>query len=179
MSRALSLTITRVRNAWTEKGMKMEHECEAHSEESGWAEKIDRKIAEGIERTGYYVVGVGAGPKTPSFFYSVGFYKHGHPEIVLTSLAPDNAHGMIASCYHLITDHDRCFTDGSESDEVANMPVRFRLTSPDPTAMPYTFCDRYYGHFVPRLQLIWPDTEGHFPGDPECDKEMAAAQVIT
>lgn len=160
----------------------MEHECQgacSHGDESDWAEQIDRKIEAGIDKDGYYVVGVGPGPETPSFFYSIGFYKAGHPEVVLTALDPDNAHGMIAACYHMIANHERSFTDGSESDEIANLPVRFRLTQPDPVKMPYTFCNRYYGHFVPRLQLIWPDTEGHFPGDPECDKDMAAAQVIT
>lgn len=30
---------------------------------------------------------------------------------------------------------------------------------------------------VPRLQLLWPDVAGKFPGDPACDPEIVACQT--
>jgi len=144
--------------------------------DTGWVAGMMRKIEGNITRYGWHATGVIGGGE--SFVYTTGLTGGFHPELVVAGLPPDTAHGLIAAAVKVIKSGVP-LTAGRDYAEIATgFPIRFREVDQDACRHPLSVTTRFYGRRVPALQLVWPDPDGLFPGDPGCDPAMAAAQDI-
>jgi hypothetical protein len=139
-----------------------------------WVGEMMRKIEGNITRCGWHSTGVGGG-----FLYTTGLAGRGHPELVIAGLPPDTAHGLVASAYDVILAGTALGPGEVYEGIIVGFPVRFADVDQDSCRHPLSVTTRFYGRQVPALQLLWPDPQGRFPGEPYCDRRMAAAQDIS
>jgi hypothetical protein len=140
----------------------------------GWVGEMMRTVEGNITRCGWHSTGVGGG-----FLYTTGLAGRGHPELVIAGLPPDTAHGLVASAFDLIKSGTMLAPGKDYEGIAAGFPVRFKAVDQDSCLHPLSVTTRFYGGRVPALQLLWPDPQGRFPGEPYCDRRMAAAQDIS
>jgi hypothetical protein len=102
------------------------------------------------------------------FTYTTGLHtSRSHPELVVAALSAQVAHGLITAAVRLIDSGTRLEDGGQYSEIAEGLPIRARAVTPHNCAVTFGATRLWYGQDVPRLQLVWPDTRGRFPGDPE------------
>jgi hypothetical protein len=144
--------------------------------DTDWVAGMMRKIEGNITRYGWHATGVFGGGER--FTYTTGLTGGGHPELVVAGLSPETAHGLISAAVEVIRSGVPLAPGRDYAEIAAGMSIRFREVDQDACRHPLSVSTRFYGGRVPALQLVWPDPEGLFPGDPGCDPVMAAAQDI-
>lgn len=101
-----------------------------------------------IQKYGWYCTGVFGDEEGPPFSYTTGLLQN-----VLKA--------------------------GGEYDRVASgFPVRVLAAGPAGWSTWHGASRAWYGFDPERLQMVWPDADGHFPGDPDCVPRVAEAQEI-
>lgn len=150
------------------------------------AEVIRHGCRQAIADYGWHCVGVFADPAAavPPYAYTVGLAAPSrpspHPELVVAGLSPPAGRGVLSAAVELIRNGAK-LAGGDERDGIiARFAVRFRAIDLGACALSFDVSDDYYGcgSEVPRLQLIWPDREGRFPGDPDVDPRVMRIQDI-
>lgn len=123
-----------------------------------YLERVRRTVA----ARGWVVQGVTAeaGDDVP-FAYTVGMIPAGLPELVLSGLPMEVLHELIniAADAHLGQE----LTAGGTAEGLASVPLR--VIACDPGA-PVGVARALYGPAVTAVQLVWPDRDGAFPGEP-------------
>jgi Domain of unknown function (DUF4262) len=139
-----------------------------------------------IARVGWHCTGVFDDPASgaPPFAYTTGltakFRKPGpHPELVIAGLDPRQGYSVLVAAVRLIEGGAR-FADGDQVDEIAaSFPVRFKAVDPAACSLHFGMSSAFYGgRSVARLQVVWPDPAGLFPGEAGCVTCMARIQDI-
>jgi hypothetical protein len=133
-----------------------------------------RQVEANVTRCGWHATGVFGGGVL--FMYTTGLTSGDHPELVITGLPPAAAHGVLAEAVEVIRSGTPLAPGRDYAGIAAGFPVRFRDVDQDACRHPLSVTTRFYGKRVPALQLVWPDPQGRFPGEPGCDPAMAAAQ---
>ena len=139
-------------------------ECRRYAKQD---EMIDytAKVHDSISKHGFHVTCVGAG-NLPSFCYSTGIYKsYAIPEIFISSLSPTLSHELIRQYINRFSAHDPILNTRigavDERFDYYLIPVELiRLRE-------YVLASfRFYGkNLFEYLQMVYPDTNGHFPGE--------------
>jgi hypothetical protein len=143
-------------------------------------EEVLRGCREAVDRVGWHCVGVFQGRTDPPFNYTTGLWKtHAHPELMICGIDPERGYGAISAAVTLIERGAR-LTPGEDVAEVlVGYPVRFRDVDPFGCRLSFTVSNLFYdGWEVSRLQLLFPDKHGRFPGDPRCSPAIARGQYI-
>lgn len=112
------------------------------------------------------------------FTYTIGFYEHDqHPELIVVGLHPHQAHAMLAGLYERIARGER-FEDGQlDGDVLEGYDVRFQALPPE--GRPLNAARSYYGlHYLPALQVLWPDANGVFPDEDGFEERFVGRQEI-
>jgi hypothetical protein len=121
-----------------------------------------------IEQYGCQIMSVTADDITPSFSYSTGVYDTcGKPEIITIGLLPEIGSSALNRAVTLMR-RGIDLTSGRHRDLVGDVEVEFR--SVDPKWLHHIMLRTnwfYEGADVPVLQLIYPDLDNRFPGEPE------------
>jgi hypothetical protein len=139
------------------------------------------KVEADIERVGWSCIGVmptvDDPPDEPSFSYTIGLREQGdHPELIIAGLPYKVAHTILTTAFALIKEEGIVFTDGTYSDDLFER-YRAVFRSMPPDGKPLNVARLYYGtEELDALQIVWPDRNGWFPGDPECDPQIAQRQ---
>ena len=143
-------------------------------------EVVMHTCRENIARDGWHATGVLAEPGKPGYIYTTGLtVTYRHPELVITGLPPEAAHGVLCAAVDRIEENGP-LEPGSEYDRIAaGFTVRVRDIAPAFCRLSFAVSNRYYGKAVPVRQVVWPDRDGRFPGEPGCDPGMAAVQDIS
>lgn len=161
------------------------HHAERASTEDEWVITDDSEafIEQCVAEIGWSVEAIeaGRGEDEPPFAYTVGLHKSfSHPELIVVGLPPDVAIGVLNGC-------------GERVKEGLPLPVAERiggiLEGYDVTFRPVRDEERYREHVgyaiwfnkgtaFPLLQLLWPDKDGRFPGDPGAATFMAKRQPL-
>ena len=115
-------------------------------------------------------------PGAPPYAYTKGLHAaHGHPELLIGGLRPEQRTSLLELAAELVRDGER-FRPGAESWKLARgYPARFRPLDPAVAAR----VAPQLGPDVPVLQLFWPDRAGRFPWVEGSDPAVAEAQRIT
>lgn len=105
---------------------------------------------------------------TPSFGYTVGLWGYGHPEIVVFGTDSGSASGLLNQLGARVRD-GVTMRDGDEI-AVHGAPVRL-FDLPIPGAVIFTandYYDRPPYDSVPAVQAVYPDADGVWPWEPDC-----------
>lgn len=140
------------------------------------------KVHKDIEKFGWSAIGVMALADDPDpgppFVYTIGLYEHDeHPEMIVVGLDPTVAHAMLSGLYMRVAQGER-FEDGQiDSEVLEGYDVRFRWMPPE--GRPLNVARNYYGkHFLPALQVLWPDSNGVFPDEEGFEERYVGQQDI-
>ena len=144
---------------------------------------LEDTITDAVAEHGWFVAKIEAGESDdePAFAYTVGLYKtYDHPELICIGLPTDVMHVMLNNCGHLIKTGPKPpvgppFAEVLDDFKVLLREVRARNSY-----------DEHVGYAIwlnggrefPLLQLVWPDKEGRFPGDPGTHPLMAKKQPL-
>lgn len=103
-----------------------------------------------------------------TFAYTTGLRtsRH-HPELVVAGLPGPTAHELITAAVRLIDSGTRLEDSRQYGGIIQDFPVLARAVTPQSCVVQFGATRLWYGGDVPRLQLVWPDRQGRFPGDPE------------
>ena len=133
-----------------------------------------------VDRAGWHCMGVFDDPESgsPPFAYTVGLTAtFGHPELAVAGLEPRQGHSLLDSAVALIREGLRIGDGDVVQKVISGYPARFRALDLGACSLSFGMSDVYYGHPVPRLQMLWPDPAGLFPGEQGCDRRMWLLQV--
>ena len=141
----------------------------------------DKDIADRVAAHGWTAVGVD--DHDPPFVYTVGLmYSARHPELIIVGLA-DQGYPLLMALISLIGAGQSFATPGKLEDALDGVPLAVRAVHP-------TQHEKYLGHAMAHcrhqgdigklsaVQILWPDDNGKFPFDPECDPAAVEAQPL-
>lgn len=134
------------------------------------------KVKAVVAEHGWAVQGVGS---EPSVAYTVGLAKKSVPEIMLMGLPMEVAHAILNTVARQLTGGTLSLKEGVNIDGVfEGFPAQFR-------ELTFVESDRHMpvacivaGYTVPAWQLLWPDENGRFPGDPGVAQEFVEMQDL-
>lgn len=123
----------------------------------------DQHCIELIAEHGWMIQGIfpSAGEEGAPFAYTVGLTVAGLPELVISGLPADVAHQLLNAAARKSLAEE--FRVGRLVTGVAS--VDFRVVEA-PAAEVNMAWHLYPGKPVRSLQLVWPDRDGNYPGDP-------------
>jgi hypothetical protein len=146
---------------------------------------VEQQIVDGVAQNGWYSVTYVPAPGDPEewFTYTVGLTKTaGWPEIIVFGLDRDRSFQMLHDTLHECWGRSAHPYDGMELVEVLKgRPARLREVN-GLTAPYFAMAEWYAQHsgtpsLPERLQLMWPDENGRFPDDAECDARVRELQT--
>ena len=135
-----------------------------------------------IARIGWHVVKVleGAEADEPPFAYTVGLTRSfGHPELMIVGLDLDDMHAVLNDLGDLVK-AGRVFAPMDEIPEILEgCPCRIARVAQHRLDLWVGQSLEYYGSVdVTLLQCLWPDRNGHFPGDADFDERLSLLQPL-
>lgn len=153
-----------------------EHACGCAMCAGMLLDDVMEQVAEGVTRYGWHVVGTRTGGGA-AYAYTVGLpHSLACPELLVAGLPPKTAHGILGAAVDRIRESGP-LEDGQLYERIAaGFPVKIRKGSTAFSPFRLSVANRFSGRTVPWLQIVWPDPQRRFPGDPGCDPAMAAAQ---
>jgi hypothetical protein len=146
---------------------------------------VEQQIIEGVAQNGWFAVTYVPGPGDSEewFTYTVGLTKTaGWPELICFGLDRERTVGLLHDAILECWGRKAQPYDGMELAEVLQGHSA-RLRQLDGLPAPYfAMADWYAAHtgsprIDERIQLMWPDSEGRFPDDPECDPRVRELQT--
>ena len=146
---------------------------------------VEQQIIDGVAQNGWFAVNYVPGPGEAEewFSYTVGLNKTaGWPEFIIFGLDRDRMFDLLRFAIGECWDRNAQPYDGMELAEVVK-GQKARLREVKGLSAPYfTMAEWYARHIgiVPmpeRMQLMWPDEQGRFPDDPQCDPRVRQLQT--
>ncbi len=142
---------------------------------------MEDEIQEVFDRHGLFVMIVAADDEHPGFAYTIGLHRrHRHPELIVVGLRHEVMHAMLNDCGDRVAAGDPLPVDLPVAGILDAVDVRLRrVRAPDSY-------DEHVGYAIwfnggrdfPLLQLVYPDLEGRFPGEPGVNPALAAQQPL-
>jgi hypothetical protein len=132
-----------------------------------------QKVDENIRKYGYHSTFVFA-DTTPSFCYSTGIFKSfGIPEIFISSLPQNLSNTLIQSYVDKFKDATQVPLNIRLDDLTERFPVYLiEVTEDKLTDYVLSSISFYNSNPYKYVQLIYPDTAGHFPNDAGYDYDQ-------
>ena len=133
-------------------------------------EEYDQKMWDLIRKYGWAVQYVMAGDDSPSFSYSIGLSAIPAPELITFALSPPVAQAILNDIAKTIRDGKR-WKAGDRTDQFTAGGMELVFVDVADTTAHLTMANRMYvaAAPVPALQVVWPNTHGHYPWDLEWD----------
>ena len=124
------------------------------------------KVAAAMKDYGYHSTFV-FGDTGPSFCYSTGIYKSfGIPEIFISALPQNLSHELIQNYVSKFKDAVSIPLNEKLEDVTDRFPIYLIEASKDALTEYVLSSLRFYGdEDFKYVQIVYPDTKGHFPND--------------
>jgi hypothetical protein len=140
----------------------------------------EQVIAENVERYGWHAISIS--DIAPPFVYTVGLMgTFAHPEAIIFGLEPRQAHAILSVVVKNLRAGSR-YEEAGKYDNVLkdnSIGVRQVHVSHHEHYLGYAmgFC-RHIGRLgeLQAVQLFWPDRDGRFPFEPNCDLDVYGCQ---
>lgn len=146
---------------------------------SSW-KKIYADIEANIEKHGLTVIGVFADPvgMKPTFSYSIGLTDRGWPEMIMVGLHAPYAKGFI----NALARRPEPPKIGEQIDDLADLPIRIGAVSEEAIkaymVQSTARQERTDGPRPTAVQVIYPDKDGRFPGEPGYDLDPRTQPLL-
>jgi hypothetical protein len=147
--------------------------------QGGRLEARDKDIAAKVAKHGWTAIGVD--DHDPSFVHSVGLmYSIGHPEIIIVGLS-GQGYPLLTALIKLIGQGRSFGSPGKYEDALDDVPLGVRAVHPTQHEIYLGYAMAYCRHQgdigkLSAVQVFWPDGNGRFPFDADCDPAVIAAQ---
>lgn len=141
---------------------------------------VDRKVLDDIARVGWSAIGVFPTQDDPGpyFTYTVGMVEQNHPDLIVTGMPMETAHGVLASAYEAIQRGNGLTPDTYADEVLQGLPVAVvEVLDPLGDMCPMSMCQHLFGE-VHGLQLVWPDAKGKFHWHPGFDEKYRDQQPL-
>jgi uncharacterized protein DUF4262 len=138
-------------------------QCRATIAEHGWMVQGVFPTAESVARG-----------ETLTFAYTAGLTARGLPEMILVGLPLDGAADLLNDAAKIAVERGAVEFDADVDGIIAGFPVRFTAA----TTAPLSVARSLYGSRVRAVQMLWPDDQGRFPGDPAYDAVYGNQQPL-
>jgi len=147
------------------------------------AKKINAMLAEKIAKFGWTIIAVGSDGVNPGYSYTVGlFEKFNHPEMIVFGLPQEVAHHIIHDVANEHAKKDKMIaTDCIYNQLMQGFDTAFLKVDLDQMENYLYALQTHYGKActsVPSIQLIWTDTDNHFPWDKAFNEDFRPAQPL-
>jgi hypothetical protein len=142
---------------------------------------LEETIRETVARVGWFVIGVGSDDDGPGFAYTIGLHRsYGHPELIIVGLRVDVMHALLNVCGERIKAGETLPLDAPFSDVLDDYDVLLRPVREPQSYREHVGYALWFngGPAFPLLQLVWPDKDGRFPGDPDAWSGLATQQPL-
>jgi hypothetical protein len=140
----------------------------------------EQMIAENVKRCGWHAISIS--DMDPPFVYTVGLMQtFDHPEAIIFGLEPREAHGILAVIVANLRTGTRYESAGKFDNVLDGYLIGARPvhTSQHDRYLGYAmgFC-REIGRIgeLQAVQFFWPDKDGRFPFEPNCDLDVDQCQ---
>lgn len=140
----------------------------------------DHQLASNIAQYGLSVILIEASDYLPSFAYSIGLWQnYTHPEVICFGLSLETLHATLNAVAGLVKSGGAMEVNQRYSDFFEQADALF-LTVDERNIRDYfgTAMDYYGAKDFPALQLVWPDQNGKFPWEAECDQRLTHLQPL-
>lgn len=134
------------------------------------ADPVLERVASAIAEHGWHMIG------TEGFAYTTGLTDGDHPEILIAGLPPRTAHDVVSAAVAKVRARTPLLPGSRHDGIVSAYPVEVRALPLVTPRFPRSVTTAHYRRAVPAVQLVWPDQQGRFPGEPGCAESIAAAQ---
>jgi hypothetical protein len=140
-------------------------------------------VREKVDEHGWFVMQVMAGeePDEPAFAYTIGLHSsYGHPELIIVGLRIDLMLALLNVCGNRIKAGERLPVDEPFDRVLDGYPVCLRTVFTAESRREHVGYATWFhgGDDFRLLQLVWPDKQGRFPGEPDAAPIMATQQPL-
>lgn len=139
--------------------------------------ELDKKLQHDILQFGHQVRFIFPDEENddPQFWYSVGRCVFDKAEFLITGPLPtDVGHFMVNQIARMVDAGEVELADGAEIPADTLLSGHScRLVRCDPREGGMFGAIEIGGDDIEAYQVVWPDTNGHFPGDPQYDTRFA------
>lgn len=142
---------------------------------------FEASIAENVTQYGFHVCLLESEGYGPPFAYTIGLFKtFGHPELIVFGLSTDMMAYLLEEAAKEISAGKSFLPQHPYPDFLEDQDVRFQQVAPDNASdyMGYAGWFYKYDWSFPVLQLVWPDHDGLFPWDADCDPRLKRVQPM-
>ena len=156
---------------------------EAQGGSLGSADPTEVFIERNVREHGWAVnlIGAGDGPNEPAFAYTVGLFRnYSQPELIILGQPPRTMHCVLNALGDRVKAGKR-FVTGERIGEILEgcdvliREVRGFESYRDHVGYALWF---YQGPSFPLFQVVWPDRNGRFPGDPNVVPGLEGRQPL-
>jgi hypothetical protein len=140
-------------------------------------------IVHAVSEYGWAVelVEAGEAESEPAFAYTVGLHKtFGAPELIVVGLSRDVMHEILNDLGEQIKAGQPLPVGEPISGIIEGYPVRLReVRAPESYRAHVGYALWFNGGYdFALLQVLWPDKQGRFPGDPDANAAVVALQPL-
>ena len=163
----------RRRPAWSDRATEAEEPDHGKHAYLNW-------VAATVSEYGWAVSGNRGGDQIPPWAYSVGIWLNSQgPELILCGLPLENAASIINAIGARVAD-GADIAPGVVLDDVCRAPLTLRPVDMSwRTSGLLSISDSFYGMVrPPYLQVVWPDKNDCFPGDPGFQQGFDSLQPL-
>jgi hypothetical protein len=117
---------------------------------------------------------------TMGYAYSVGFHqKFNQPEVIIFGLEGKTCQNIINAIARRLREGLTLVAGSEHHGILIDLPVAFRAIPPELKTESFKVACAYYGHQnFNVLQCVWPDHNGKFPWQSECENFCREEQVV-
>lgn len=161
------------------------HHAERANRTAPWTvvDEHESFIVKCIEEPGWSVQLIAAGETAaePAFAYTIGlFHNYRHPELIVLGLRHELMESMLDTLGQRIKAGQTFSAHDRVPDVIADFDVTLR-----PVTAPQSFREHvgyarwfYKGNEFPLFQLVWPDKQARFPGEPGTNEAFNRQQPL-
>lgn len=166
-------------------GMCADHHAERASPAGAWVitDEGEEFIRRWVRDFGWAVQLIPAGdaPNEPAFAYTVGLHKsYGHPELLMFGLGLDDPKGALNELGGRVKAGQVLGPGDNLAGVLVDHAVRLREVFAEGSFRAHVGYARWFneGSRFRLLQVLWPDKDGRFPGEPGAADHLSQRQPL-
>lgn len=142
-----------------------------------------QQILDAINREGWYGIAAEECEYGPAYEYTVGLQATvDHPEVIIFGLPFETMHNLLWAVHQSIHEGRSFREEGEYGDLLEGHDCAFRRVHPGWHEYLFETAAWHRAHVgkpgtLEVMQLLWPDQEGRWPWDPQCDEVVGYNQL--